>query len=54
MPKCPKCNSENIHSEGLSFAINQNNPQKYLYKCRGCGKVFHLSKGEKEQEEKSE
>jgi transposase-like protein len=42
MAQCPKCNSENIHSEGLSYSMNQQNPQKYLYKCRDCGKVFHL------------
>jgi len=47
MNKCPKCESENIEDQGLTYKANLKNPQKYLYKCKDCGTIFHLDKKKK-------
>ena len=44
MPICPKCKSKNIEDQKLSVAINKNNPQKPIFKCRDCGEVFRIDK----------
>ena len=42
MPKCPKCKSENIVDEGLTYSANQQNSPKPIYKCKDCGEVFRI------------
>ncbi len=40
MPKCPKCKSQNIVDEGLTYSANQQNSPKSIFKCKDCGEVF--------------
>ena len=42
MPKCPKCKSENIVDEGLTYSANQQNSPKPIFKCKDCGEVFRI------------
>lgn len=46
MNKCPKCGSNNIEDQGLTYNPNSKNPTKYLHKCKDCGNVFHIEKEE--------
>ena len=50
MNKCPKYKSTNILDQGLTYSANQKNPQKFLFKCKDCGEVFHLEKEKDEAE----
>jgi transposase-like protein len=42
MPKCPKCKSQNIVDEGLTYSANQQNSPKPIFKCKDCGEVFKI------------
>jgi len=44
MNKCPRCKSENIEDQGLTYAMNQKEPKKYLHKCKDCGNIFPVDK----------
>ncbi len=42
MLKCPKCKSDNIADEGLTYSANKQSTQKPIYKCKDCGEVFKI------------
>ena len=49
MDKCPKCASENIEDQGLTYKLNAKNPAKSFRRCKDCGAVFHFEKKEKNE-----
>ncbi len=50
MAKCPKCESENIKDQGLTYTANQKNSPKYIHKCKDCGYIFRMDRKTKEKE----
>jgi uncharacterized Zn finger protein len=42
MPKCPRCYSENIVDEDLTYPANQQNTPKPIFKCKDCGEIFRI------------